>query len=248
MNPEIERLIDLAISDGEITDKERSVILKKAEKLGEDPDEVEMILDARLHESKKLNIKVKIGDNKTCPSCGESVKSFQLNCSSCGHEFSNTKGAKIIDDFNNGLKTLTRKSESEIDYKKIIEYVKTFNIPIDKESLIVLLTYFFNRSTENIGDEKITLDSFDVFFNDNKHKVNLQNAYINKFLEVEKISKITLKNEDESLINEINEMKSKVIKFNKKQKRKRGCLTIVGFIGLVWFFALIIRFFDWILN
>ena len=45
MNPEIEKLIDLAIADGEITDKERSVILKKAEKLGEDPDEVEMILD-----------------------------------------------------------------------------------------------------------------------------------------------------------------------------------------------------------
>ena len=34
MNPEIEKLIDLALADGEITDKERSVILKKSVKLG----------------------------------------------------------------------------------------------------------------------------------------------------------------------------------------------------------------------
>jgi hypothetical protein len=40
MNPEIEKLIELSLVDGEITDKEKSIILKKAEKFGEDPDEV----------------------------------------------------------------------------------------------------------------------------------------------------------------------------------------------------------------
>lgn len=48
MNPEIEKLIDFALADGVITDKEREIIRKKAEKLGEDPDEAEMILDAKL--------------------------------------------------------------------------------------------------------------------------------------------------------------------------------------------------------
>jgi hypothetical protein len=48
MNPEIEKLIEFALADGVITDKEREVIRKKAEKLGEDPDEAEMILDAKL--------------------------------------------------------------------------------------------------------------------------------------------------------------------------------------------------------
>ena len=48
MNPEIEKLIDYAIADGAISDKEREIIRKKAEKLGEDPDEAEMILDAKL--------------------------------------------------------------------------------------------------------------------------------------------------------------------------------------------------------
>jgi hypothetical protein len=96
MNPEIEKLIDLALADGEITDKERSVILKKAEKLGEDPDEVEMILDGRFHESKKLKTKEKVGNIKVCPSCGESVKSFQLNCSGCGHELNSRTQSELL--------------------------------------------------------------------------------------------------------------------------------------------------------
>ena len=34
MHPEIEKLIDLALADGQITEKERNVILKKAAELG----------------------------------------------------------------------------------------------------------------------------------------------------------------------------------------------------------------------
>jgi len=48
MNPEIEKLIEYAIADGLINNKEREIIRKKAEKLNEDPDEAEMILDAKL--------------------------------------------------------------------------------------------------------------------------------------------------------------------------------------------------------
>ena len=48
MNPELEKLIDFALADGVITDKEREIVRRKAEKLGEDPDEAEMILDAKL--------------------------------------------------------------------------------------------------------------------------------------------------------------------------------------------------------
>jgi len=48
MNAELEKLIDFALADGVVTDKEREIVRKKAEKLGEDPDEAEMILDAKL--------------------------------------------------------------------------------------------------------------------------------------------------------------------------------------------------------
>ncbi len=48
MNPEIEKLINLALTDGQVTDREREIILRKAEKLGLDVDEVEMYLEGKL--------------------------------------------------------------------------------------------------------------------------------------------------------------------------------------------------------
>lgn len=47
MNPEIEKLIEMALADGRVTDKEREIILRKAEKLGLDVDEVEMYLEGK---------------------------------------------------------------------------------------------------------------------------------------------------------------------------------------------------------
>ena len=49
-NPEIKKLIDLAIADGQVTEKERNVILKKATEFGIDTDEVEMVLEGKLHQ------------------------------------------------------------------------------------------------------------------------------------------------------------------------------------------------------
>jgi hypothetical protein len=48
MHPEIEKLINLTIASGQVTEKNRATILRKAEKLGEDKDEVELILDGEL--------------------------------------------------------------------------------------------------------------------------------------------------------------------------------------------------------
>jgi len=50
MHPEIENLINMALADGEVTEKERGIILRKAEALGLDIEEVEMTLDGRLHQ------------------------------------------------------------------------------------------------------------------------------------------------------------------------------------------------------
>ena len=50
MHPEIEKLIDLALADGQIKEKERNVILKKAAELGVDADEVEMTLDGKFNQ------------------------------------------------------------------------------------------------------------------------------------------------------------------------------------------------------
>jgi hypothetical protein len=97
-NEKIENLINFALADGELTEKEKQILFKKAEEAGIDLDEFEMVLDAKLHE-KQQNAKQpvapttsapksdKYGDVKKCPSCGAIVQSFSGKCGDCGYEF-----------------------------------------------------------------------------------------------------------------------------------------------------------------
>lgn len=112
---EIQNLIDYALADGQVTDKERSIILKKALSLGEDIDEVEMILDAQIYkyqnnrkiesnESIKSHSSNKEGNIFKCPACGETVDSFTTVCISCGHEFRGTENRSVINKLKEELK------------------------------------------------------------------------------------------------------------------------------------------------
>lgn len=105
-NDKIESLIKLALADGELTQKERDILLKNAVSEGIDPDEFEMVLEAKLFEknqaSKVENSPVKketsdkFGDVKKCPACGAMVQSFQTKCSDCDHEFTNIEANASI--------------------------------------------------------------------------------------------------------------------------------------------------------
>jgi hypothetical protein len=106
-NEQIENLINLALADGELTEKEKQILFKKAEAAGIELDEFEMVLDAKLFE-KQQTVKAaapsvaapksdKFGDVKKCPACGAMIQSFQTKCSDCGHEFSNIEANASID-------------------------------------------------------------------------------------------------------------------------------------------------------
>lgn len=110
-NEQMENLISAALADGVLTEKEKQVLFKRAQAMGIDLDEFEMVLDARLVELKKKEAKEnaqyqiemekakaaqksapksdKFGDVRKCPACGAMVESFQTRCPECGHEFSN---------------------------------------------------------------------------------------------------------------------------------------------------------------
>jgi hypothetical protein len=51
----LEKLIEMSILDGELTEKKRQFLLRKAEASGIDPAEFEIILDARLYEKQQNN-------------------------------------------------------------------------------------------------------------------------------------------------------------------------------------------------
>lgn len=50
---DLEKLISAALADGVVTDKERSVLIKKVKEAGGDVDEFEMLLDARIYEAQQ---------------------------------------------------------------------------------------------------------------------------------------------------------------------------------------------------
>jgi len=69
-----DQLLDAALADGVVTDKERAILLKKATAQGYDPDEVELIIDGRLAKMKPAQPigqkQPKSEDNKTNVSNG----------------------------------------------------------------------------------------------------------------------------------------------------------------------------------
>ena len=170
MHPEIEKLIDLAIADGQITEKERNVILKKAAEFGVDIDEVEMVLDGKLHqlEASKTKQKEKVGNIKTCPACGSSVKAMELTCSDCGHEFTNTKANSTllkllgeIEKINNkeiaspqilkgALGDQAKKNAIDVEKNKLkSELIENFPIPNTREDILEFLGYSLSKGKDN---------------------------------------------------------------------------------------------------
>ena len=120
-NEQLEKLIEMALMDGELTEKEKQVLFKKAEAMGVDLDEFEMVLEAKLYEkTQAMNQETeakaapksdKFGDVKKCPACGAMVQSFQSKCPDCGHDYSNIESNasiqklfKMLDDVESGRK------------------------------------------------------------------------------------------------------------------------------------------------
>lgn len=194
MHPEIERLIDLALADGEVTEKERNVILKKAAEFGIDADEVEMTLDGKLHqlEASKPKQKEKAGNIKTCPACGASVKSLEFACSDCGHEFTNKSS-------NSNLVELEKKLLAGKNDENRIKIINDHPISNDKETLFELLSYMSSK----------------VLSADSNTENNLVNAYHSRAIEIATKLKLICST-DPILVNELNLLTSKMSKVKSK--------------------------------
>ena len=150
MHPEIEKLIDLALADGQITEKERNVIIKKAGELGVDANEVEMTLDGKLHqlEASKPKQKEIAGNITKCPACGGIVKSFLINCQDCGHEFQNIAINESLLNFITKLENEETKIYQNVKYgieshrlQQKINIIAQFPIPNIKSTIIEFIIY-----------------------------------------------------------------------------------------------------------
>jgi hypothetical protein len=163
-NEQIESLITAALTDGELNEKEKQILFKKAESLGIDLDEFEMILQSRLFDKQqslhKQNVEKpivapksdKLGDVKKCPSCGAIVQSFATKCSDCGTEFRNIEASHNITKFFDKLNEIelnrkenlfsSEKLESNLGCMTIFKWIMLYPVLVPYN----LIIYFINKS------------------------------------------------------------------------------------------------------
>ena len=177
MHPDLENLINMALADGELTDKKREIILRKAMALGEDKDEVEMILEAKLYEKNKAKLasvaapkSEKFGEVKKCPSCGAIIVAFSSKCNECDYEFSNISANKSVKDLSDKLekvrtniqnrpyknsltKTFEANQREEEISKHQSEIINNFPIPNSREDILDLLHFILPKTKVGFGSD-----------------------------------------------------------------------------------------------
>jgi len=238
MHPEIENLINMALADGEVTEKERGIILRKAELLSYSKDEIEMIIDGKIALLKKEQSVLqptstlksnKEGDLKKCPSCGASTKSFQTKCEQCGNEFRNVAINSSMNELLIKLKKISKSQfkdedgdfEEEKYFEARAEIIRDFSIPTSKEDLIEFAT----KSIAEFDAKKINNDE-------------LNSAWESK--SVEAISKLQIfALTDKSMIPICEKLEKK---FNEKiaENKKRSKNEVWGLVIMTPFLLLIV--------
>jgi hypothetical protein len=157
-NEQLEKLIEMALMDGELTEKEKQILFKKAESYGVDLDEFEMVLEAKLFERKKSDKPVtaapkseKLGDIRKCPACGAIAETFATKCQDCGTEFRNIEASQNI------IKFFEKLDEIESNRKDSV-YDASNNSNISVGTILLwlffwpimlplkLLSFFINKS------------------------------------------------------------------------------------------------------
>lgn len=120
-DPQLENLIDIALADGELTEKKKQVLFNKAESMGIDHDEFEMVLDARLAKlqksEKSASASNKLGEIKKCPACGSIVKGGMAVCEDCGYAFDNVGPTRTAERLFEELQKIDRPAEDPSKYK-----------------------------------------------------------------------------------------------------------------------------------
>ena len=164
MHPDLENLMNIALADGDVSEKERAIILRKAESLGEDKDEVEMILEGKIAQLKKQSkpIQESVVNIIKCPQCKAEIPSFSTKCDFCGHEFRNMSVSNSVKVFFEKLENLENNRKDSFTSKlfagvvddvaqKKAELVSSYPIPNTKEDILEFLAMAVPRAKVNTG-------------------------------------------------------------------------------------------------
>lgn len=158
MHPDIEKLITIAKESGEVTEKQKEIILRKAEKLGEDIDEVEMILES-LKLKRESAAKGQDTKLRKCPRCGAIVPAMEMKCPECGFSMEReADSSAFIRDYISELQREFTKIDSRggdyyVKMNKKMTAIKGFTVPLTKQAQLMAFNFANSRYLSMCGRE-----------------------------------------------------------------------------------------------
>lgn len=137
----LEEVIEAALADGVLTDKERAVLHKRAAQEGVDPDELDVVIEGRLAKMKRETdwlkpappASEKRGNIVKCPSCGAPIEAGAVSCKECGYVFTNVAANRSSEKLAEKISFLLHSKANE---NHIVEEIKNFPLPTGKEDLM----------------------------------------------------------------------------------------------------------------
>ena len=143
---------------GHLTEKQREIIVRKAEAMGEDMDEVIFRLEAipsAVDFVTKPQESAKLGKVEKCPHCGSPVTDTMLACPECGYVFNEENDASRqardeIAKLEDKLMRAAAHSNIITDLmglraREQASIINSFTLPATKEGLSQLLEYSYSR-------------------------------------------------------------------------------------------------------
>ena len=173
MQLELETLANNLLTKGELSERSRELLIKKAEQLGFDAIDFELELEGLIAAKAKTILSSpsaksnKEGDVKKCPACGAPVHSFVSKCDDCGHEFRNIEAVSSIkelhlelqkgeEDERNKPRSWAEKMDGELAVAKAVanrqkSIIASFPVPNAKEDLLEFLSIANSEASKKLG-------------------------------------------------------------------------------------------------
>lgn len=146
---EMEALIAASIEDGILTEQEKRVLVKRAEKEGIDFDELEVYIQSMLQKQQKAKMAAEQPEeNKRetwqgkvvkCPNCGAPIEPGIAKCLSCGYAFSGIKANNTAKELAQQLNDINANSQITDKIAAISMAISSFPIPTTKEDYLEIM-------------------------------------------------------------------------------------------------------------
>lgn len=163
---EMEALIAASIEDGILTEQEKRVLVKRAEKEGIDLDELEVYIQSMLQKQQKAKMAAEQPEeNKRetwhgkvvkCPNCGDPIEPGIAKCLSCGYAFSGIKANNTAKELAQQLNDINANSQITDKIAAISMAVSSFPIPTTKEDYLELMI-LLQTGMKTSGNQNINL-------------------------------------------------------------------------------------------